>query len=86
MINPEFICVPLLFPNSDVLQQQNMALCFHRAFLMRKHFVGNVINFGHSGESAECVFSADSETISSFRVLCTKDNSVSLSLVVNHVS
>lgn len=49
--------------------------------------MGNVINFVHNGESAECVFfSADSETISSFMELRTKENTASISLVINHAS
>ena len=46
--------------NSDVavqlsLQVQNTLLCFHPAFLMRKHFYGNVIHLGRNEESAESV-------------------------------
>lgn len=48
----------LLFPNSVVAVQLRIIWAFvsTEPFLMRKHFVGNVINFCHCGEFVECGF------------------------------
>lgn len=62
LINPGIIqmCIlayALLFPNRDAAVQHRIwsFVPIKLFFLMRKHFVGNVINVGHNEESAECV-------------------------------